>query len=105
MKLLAALLLAAAPWWAQAGWETGELLRKDCTSEKSTGRFYCYGYVVGVVEVLTGIGVLCTPPQIEKKDLRDIVAKYLMENPAQLQEDADSLVYEALKAFDCKARN
>ena len=90
------------PLWAHAAWETGDLLRKDCSSERATGRFYCYGYVVGVVEVLTGIGVLCTPPTVAKKDLRDQVVKFLNDNPTLLTEDADSLVYEALKEFDCK---
>ena len=98
-SLLIGLLL---PLWAHAAWETGDLLRKDCASERATGRFYCYGYVVGVVEVLTGIGVLCTPPQVAKKDLRDRVVKFLNDNPTLLTEDADSLVYEALKEFDCK---
>jgi hypothetical protein len=58
--------------------------------------------VVGVVEVLTGIGVLCIPPQVTKKDLRDRAVKFLSDNPTLLTEDADTLVYEALKEFDCK---
>jgi hypothetical protein len=87
---------------AHAAWETGELLDKDCTSKRPTGNFYCYGYVVGVVDVLTGLGVLCAPPEVSKKQLRDQVAVFLQQTPAALTMDADVAVYEALKAYQCK---
>jgi hypothetical protein len=87
---------------AHAAWETGELLDKDCTSKRATGNYYCYGYTIGVVDVLTGLGVLCAPPQVTKKELRDQVAAYLQRTPSALTMDADVAVYEALKDYQCK---
>jgi hypothetical protein len=71
---------------------------------------FCSGYVEGVVDTMTGFAALpgsaatyCFPANADNNQLVRIVAKYLNDNPARLNEPAGLLVFKSMvDAFPCR---
>jgi hypothetical protein len=69
---------------------------------------FCRGYVLGVVDALIATSATtetayCIPTNTDSDQLVRVVAKYLNDNPAKLNEPADLLVTKSmLDAFPCK---
>ncbi len=78
----------------------GNTLLDTCDSQgaKHDGAF-CYGYVAGVFDALGERAVnICTPGIIPLRQTRDVILKYLRDNPERRQESAAKLATEALSA-------
>lgn len=69
---------------------------------------FCKGYVVGVVDALISVSVTtkttyCIPTNADNDQFVRVVAKYLNDNPAKLNDPAGILVTNAMvDAFPCK---
>ena len=110
MRLPLAALLALLPFAAHAGFDSGNRLYEDCSSENYFNRGYCGGYITGIVDTIEAMqqsgqlpkNTLCIPENVTKGQLADAVKMYLGSNPSRRHLDAGSLVPEALNAsFRC----
>ena len=85
---------------AQLQFNKGNSLKESCQSTNLYSDAFCLGYVIGVAD--NNAASICTPVGVTQGQVRDIVKKYLSDNPAQLHRDADILVLNALQqAFPC----
>lgn len=119
-------LSSAQPSEAQS--ISGNALLRTCTSENPAQAGFCIGYLIGQIEgqnwggflffQRSGIDLLaedfnslanttfghCIPPHATNEQLRDVVVKFLNENPATRHETARFLVWsayqEAFRAID-----
>ena len=113
--LLAALL--AFPVSAEA--ITGNDLLRECRRQESGSRAYCLGLIVGAAQAAglvrfiapqptpgeTDFSTLggCPPDGVTFGQTRDIVVRFLEQNPAKRHDDFVVLVLEALQlAFPCR---
>tara|TARA_B100000700_G_scaffold262198_1_gene298575 strand:+ start:225 stop:545 length:321 start_codon:yes stop_codon:yes gene_type:complete len=81
-------------------YKSGNMLFAECTSTNPTDNVACMAYISGVVD---SSPVICPPVTVVVGQLRDIVTKYLKENPATRHWNATSLVQISLVAvFPCK---
>lgn len=83
---------------AAGGFNTGNELKKDL-DDPVYGAQYGFGYIVGVTDVLLNIGYICLPSGesgVRAGQIKDVVKKYLSENPEKLHMKAERLVYSAL---------
>ena len=110
MRLPLAALLALLPFAAHAGYDSGNRLYEDCSSENYFNRGYCGGYITGIVDTIEAMqqsgtlpkNTLCIPDAVTKGQLADAVKMYLGNNPSRRHLDAGSLVPEALqRSFPC----
>jgi hypothetical protein len=110
--ILAGIILVTSGEAAWCASLDGNTLYKDCSSKpgKSGDDFQvgvCTGYVVGIAEVMfSGNQVngfrACAPEGITRRQVTDIVVKWLNENPTERHRAAVGLVAAALtKAFPC----
>jgi len=61
------------------------------------------GYVSGVSELMSGIGVLCVEKGVTQGQIYDIVGKYLRDNPAERNQKAPPLISGSLMLrFPCE---
>mgnify|MGYP001240467614 CR=1 FL=1 len=106
------LVTASFPTAAHAGFKDGNRLLSDCdagdssrTDNLSWGA--CMGYILGAADALgfwsaIASGTSCLPPTSQAGQVKDIVVKYLRDNPAKRHFEAHILIYGALKdAFGC----
>lgn len=103
MRTIAALLLLTTPGQA-AGYFTGNALYEVCTSEAAVDHAFCSGYALGVFEkMMTDFKVpVCPPSKFYADQFRDVVVKYLKDNPAERDGAADPLVTQAfLVSWTC----
>lgn len=95
-----------------SGFKTGNDLLTECEAGEpprsdSLNWGICMGYVTGAADALgfwsaVGTGKSCIPQGSQAGQMRDIVIKYLRDNPARRHFDAQALVFGALKeAFGC----
>lgn len=109
------LVLTMIPRPVQASFVDGnDLLQKCSTRERDAAYFqnqsYCMGYIVGVSDAAeffqTAPGMpqlVCLPSNVTSGQLKDVVVKYLQDNPAKRHEDAESLILTSLAInFRCK---
>lgn len=90
--LLASVLVLATP--AQAQWLTGNDLHDWCS--KPALEFGCLGYVMGSLDQASWK----IPPNATRGQVKDVVKKYLIDNPEQRDLPASFLVSLAvLKAW------
>lgn len=89
---------------------TGNALLALCQSTSPEDRSDCYGYIVGIADVLdagnpvNGISA-CMDSQIVQRQLWDIVTQWMVVHPAVRQLGASGLVAGALSdAFPCPAQ-
>ena len=100
--LLASMLVSGAVFGASL--YTGDQLLDHCRQAPETpSRFYCFGYVVGVAEILHGREEICLSHGVAPKHLMDVVVQYLQAIPAPRQHPAHIWVSLALvRAFPCE---
>lgn len=98
-KLLTTLLLV--PTMAHAGFLTGNKLYEGMISEQTVERLYALGYITGVHDALEQTNH-CSPSNATAGQVRDVVRRYLDQNPEFRNFDADILIRIALsKAWPC----
>jgi hypothetical protein len=80
-----------------------------CTASDNFKRGICLGYVegmadsIGVMQSISAAAVVCFPHDVLASQARDVVIKYLQENPAHRHETGATLVMEALHdAWPCR---
>lgn len=99
------LLTSPSPGVTQALFYEGNFLHKKCQSVNDVDVVVCLAYVTGVVDTLTMTEnrYVCVPPKsVTGGQLRDIVTKWLEDNPADRHLNASALVMLALtEAFPC----
>ncbi|MTJ05053.1 MAG: hypothetical protein FH759_10230 [Sediminimonas qiaohouensis] len=124
ISLLCGLLgYATAPFAQQI---SGNELLETCTSDNQVLAGFCVGYIIGYSEgapwgvalaadnmpaetgtpdVNTLVGKVtgsCVPADASNDQLRDVVIKYMQENPASRHESARALIWRAYAAaFPC----
>ncbi len=103
LGLLLASMLVSGPAFG-ASLYTGDELLGHCRKEVGTpSRTYCFGYVVGVAEILHGREEICLSHGVSPKHLMDVVVQYLQEIPAIRHEPAQISVSLALvRTFPCE---
>lgn len=98
-KLIAGLLLV--PCFAHAGFDTGNELFSKMNDESQARRMYALGFVLGVHDMLEG-DLVCAGDNVTAGQLRDIVKKFLTENPSMRNRPAVILSGIAMaQAFPC----
>jgi hypothetical protein len=102
--LAAAMTLALAPGAkAEVKANTGNTLFADCT--QTSGYYnngFCLGYVVGTAHALANV---CMPNGSTQGQMRDVVLRWLENNPDKRHYDASSIVAYVLgQAFPCAAK-
>jgi hypothetical protein len=87
-----------------ASFENGNELYGDCTESDGTPpTAYCLGFVAGVFDtaemlLLDSSGRLCAPKSVTLGQVRDVIVKYLRENPAERNLPASLLALRAVQA-------
>lgn len=86
---------------------TGNELKRNC-GDTDVNYGLCIGFILGVVDgVLIDTppdSIICIPDGVSFGQMKDIVLKYMNDNPANLHFPGASLVFYALgEAFPCKA--
>jgi len=111
VALTMACLPRASAEGADGVWQNGNQLLDACTDQTGHGNIpLCYGYIQGIIDMswyMTGYlkleGDFCIPQEITVRQLSEIVAKYLRENPSTRHYRASLLVHIALfQAFPCQ---
>jgi hypothetical protein len=89
---------------------TGNTLLEKCQSESTVDRGDCQGYITGVFDMIgyqqKGISMqdrkplwrlafVCMPDAADTKQIRDVVVKYLEDNPATRADLAAALIVKA----------
>lgn len=119
VMLVLAGMVDASP--ARADFYDGNRLYRHCTASQSSATYYqedanCIGYIAGAYDgIMTG-GLtaavywnlpdhqypLCVPDNVDLGQIRDVVIKYLRENPSDRHHSASLIVFWALiKVFPC----
>jgi len=101
------LVMAVGLFWTTSAFlaiDTAGALFDTCNNQNdSSKQAYCFGYVAGVTDVLTGMHIICAGARIGLAEIKDVVVKYLREHPGERNMDADDLTSTALTlAFPCK---
>lgn len=75
----------------------------QCDSARGSNASYmCLGYVTGIIDILSELKQVCTPPQVTVEQAKDVALKYLRDNPKDRAYTASSEIYLALtEAFPC----
>lgn len=104
MKKRIFILLLLSCGLANAQFMSGNQLKDHCNkADNLVSAGLCMGYVEGVADANSFL--FCTPPGVTVGQIRDVVKKYLNDNPAQLHKPGDDLATEALRsAFPCAKR-
>jgi hypothetical protein len=90
------------------GFVNGNDLYAYCTASDNSKRGICLSYVegmaesIGLMQTASAAAVFCIPPVLASQ-ARDMVVKYLQDNPAHRHEAGATLVMEALHdAWPCR---
>jgi hypothetical protein len=88
---------------AQDNTHDGNELLHHLEQPGSYNEAFAFGYVIGVENYLHADKLICTPEGVRFGQMRDVVIKYLRDNPAQRHQSRFVLVLDALQAaFPCK---
>ena len=108
MRLMV-LLVAAGLLWSPpvfADYVSGNELYKECTADirESPGDIgLCAGYVEGLADAHGLDGTTCIPQGVSVGQVKDVIVKYLTQNPELRHFGASLLGFAALaQAFPCK---
>jgi len=103
-KAIALLLTACLSVPAHAGFMSGNMLLSNIQSEETYKRAYALGFILGVHDAYED-QVICSGANVTGGQVRDIVKKFLENNPSERDMPAHLLVMIALvKAFPCEKR-
>lgn len=91
--------------------DTGNGLLSLCESETIGDIAMCLGFIGGtskgaqIISSLNKSPFICVPPSVTFGQQRDVVTKYLRDNPSSRHEPAASLILVALyDAFKCVSK-
>jgi len=106
MRFAPALLTAivALPVPAMAGFNTGNEVVTACKQDRFG---YCLGYTTGLVDAITNEpgtkGQICLRESLTAGQVRDVLVKWLDDNPGKRDYTASSIARVALQeAFPCR---
>jgi hypothetical protein len=104
-KAIALLLAVCLSIPAHAGFLSGNMLLSNIQSDESFKRAYAIGFILGVHDVYED-QIICSGANVTGGQLRDIVKKFLENNPSERDLPAHLLVMISLgKAFPCKSKS
>jgi hypothetical protein len=99
------LLLLMFPVAAHAQFWSGNTLLQKLNSTDTVDKAVALGYVIGVSDSNQN-SVHCSGPNVTGAQTRDVVQKFLTQNPSVRDENADLLVAVALgQAWPCKNKS
>ncbi len=116
LMLLVALTVAIQVSPAEAVWKKGNLLVDECLSESDFNEIMCYGYVIGIADMVREMAQMAESKRVWRPDvcfpditsisaaqIKRVVVKYLKEHPEETHNKAVILVIGALEeAFPCE---
>lgn len=104
-RLLLVGFLILLPTRSHAVFDTGNDLYNFCTSKNDLKLMLCLGLVTGYYEGLSFTYDCDTSPKVTREQMKDIVVKFLRDNPAERHRAAVALAGRAyFLAFSCKKR-
>jgi len=103
--LMLLVALAAHCDVASAGFTDGNRLLADCRAQEGALQAICSGYVTGAYDMATALSLDCPNERYTIGQVRDIVVKFLVDNPRHRHLPAALLVARALVAeLGCNLR-
>jgi hypothetical protein len=105
MKRFMAAAFFLFPGIAQAEYlDTGEDLWNLCTDNAPGHNYLCLGMSTAYFDMMRAAGYQCAGTGVNREQARDVVLKYLTDNPAMRNLPASELALTSLKtAFQCAA--
>jgi hypothetical protein len=103
MKRFVAAALFLLPGIAQAEYfETGEDLWNLCTDNFPGHNYLCIGLPAAYFDMMLATGYRCAAAGVDRERVRNVVVKYLSDNPEKRKQPASELAITSLKAaFQC----
>lgn len=101
-------LFSAVPFNVEAAYLSGNKLKAHLDDSSYYDQAFAMAYIVGATDVLEDedYKYVCIADGVTQGQLKDVVKKYLDENPESLHQEAYVLVYLALsKVWPCKAKS
>ncbi len=116
LMLLVALTVAIQVSPAEAVWKKGNLLVDECLSESDFNEIMCYGYVIGIADMVHEMAQMAESKRVWRPDvcfpditsisaaqIKRVVVKYLKKHPEETHNKAVILVIGAFEeAFPCE---
>ena len=110
LAVLALLLTGTSTRGQRVSKTTGNELLEACEGSEPFQQAFCLGYVTGASDVDGAEGAAfperrrsCVPDSVSNGQLKDVVVKYLKDNPEERHILAAILVVKSVaKAFPCK---
>jgi hypothetical protein len=82
--------------------DTGNDLWGLCTDNVSGHNYLCIGMSTAYFDMMLATGYRCAAPAVDREKVRDVVLKYLTDNPDKRGQPASELAIASLKtAFQC----
>jgi hypothetical protein len=103
MKRLIAAAFLVFPGIAQAAYfDTGNDLWNVCTDKAPGHDYLCIGMSTAYFDMMLAAGYQCAAPAADRGQVRDVILKYLSDNPAMRGTPASELAITSLTtAFQC----
>jgi hypothetical protein len=98
------LMIVAFTIWSGSTFAGGFLNGNDlidiCSTSEALRRIECSSYMMGVVDTLVALRMICQPDHVTAEQNTDIVIKYLREHP-EIRHYTGAMVQALLNAFPC----
>ena len=106
IAIATAVLFASPAWSSGFGFYSGNQLFDYCEGA-AKDKAHCIGYTTGIVDALASGPIYgweaCVPEKVSQAQVRDIVVKYLQDNPQDRHYSAAAIAAKALSiAFPCQ---
>jgi Rap1a immunity proteins len=103
MKLLIAATLFFVPCIANAAYsDTGNDLWNACTDGAPGHNYLCIGLPSAYFDMMLAMGYRCSVTGVDRGQVRDVLLKYLSDNPGKRNLPASELAITSLKStFRC----
>ena len=96
------LFVTSAAAYFDAG---NEVYEKCIAPENTSNRLICLATATAYLDMMRELGYSCTGDNLTRRQVADVLAKFLRENPQSRQEPGASLAIEAFsKGLGCKKR-
>jgi Rap1a immunity proteins len=110
LKQIAYLSIMACLLWPTTVLSTpyfwdGNKLYSHCGDSAPAHQDMCASYILGVVDVLSGLKALCLPKNMTVRQVVDIVTEHLRDSPETRHYPATYGISTALASFHCKNSN
>ena len=96
MKYLLAATLLLLPCLARAEFDTGNDVWSVCTDNAAGHNYLCVGMTTAYFDMMLAAGYQCASPAADRVQVRDVVLKYLSDNPAIRNRPASQLAMTSL---------